>query len=84
MINIGLSYTYYINKGLWLNNCTLLDKKLFHKPQEKLNFLSYSGLVIELALLLHAHVHERPMQVCVLTTVLGFRGSCIVSHCDTV
>jgi hypothetical protein len=30
---------------------TLLDKKLFHKPQVKLNFKSLSGLVIELALL---------------------------------
>jgi hypothetical protein len=28
-----------------------LDKKLFHKPQVKLNFQSYGGLVIELALL---------------------------------
>ena len=33
------------------------------------------GLRIELALLLHAHVQGRPMQVFVLTLVLGFRGS---------
>jgi hypothetical protein len=64
-------------KGLWLSNCTLLDKKLFYKPQVKLNFQSHSGLVIEIALLEHAHVHERPMQVCALTAVLGFRGSCL-------